>query len=119
MAKYKIPLEEKYKDVPHFELIKKDGVVNIPSIFMFTGGQTEYYPFLKACSDFNCTVHLTNEGIIIPPNEDDTVRCIKEMMYFQMMQCPQIVEQYIRFMLHRDEMSWDAVQGVHEPILTE
>lgn len=117
MAKRKIPLEEKYKDVPHYELIKKDGVVIIPSIFMFTGGQMEYYPFLKACSDFNCTVHLQNEGITITPGEDDTVRRIKEMMYFQMAACPEMVEQYLSFLLNSDKMSWDAVQGQHEAIL--
>lgn len=119
MAKCKIPLEEKYKDVPHYELIKKDGVVIIPSIFMFTGGQMEYYPFLKACSDFNCTVHLQNEGITIMPGEDDTVRRIKEMLYFQMAACPDMVEQYIRFALHKEEMVWEEAKGVHEPILKE
>ena len=33
--------------VPHDEVIKKDGTVVIPSIFMFKGGAGECYPFLK------------------------------------------------------------------------
>lgn len=117
MAKHKIPLEEKYKDVPHCELIQKDGVVNIPSIFMFTGLQTEYYPFLYACDAFNCTVHLQNDGITIKPGDDDMVMKLKEMLYFQMAARPEMVEQYLRFLLNRDKMTWEAVKGQHEPIL--
>lgn len=111
VARHKTPLEEMYKDVPHYELIQKDGVVNIPSIFMFTGGQQEYYSFLKACSDFNCTVNLQNEGISIAPNDDDPVRLIKEMIYFQMLTSPEMVGQYLRFMLNRDKMTWESVIG--------
>ena len=111
VARHKTPLEEMYKDVPHYELIQKDGVVNIPSIFMFTGGMTEYYSFLKACRDFNCTVNLQNEEISIAPNDDDPVRLIKEMIYFQMATRPEMAEQYLRFMLNRDKMSWESVTG--------
>ena len=111
VARHKTPLEEMYKDVPHYELIQKDGVVNIPSIFMFTGGMTEYYSFLKACGDFNCTVNLQNEGISIAPNDDDPTRLIKEMIYFQMASSPKLVEQYLRFMLNRDKMTWESVTG--------
>ena len=111
VARHKTPLEEKYKDVPHYELIQKDGVANIPSIFMFSGGMTEYYPFLKACSDFNCTVNLQNEGISIAPNDDDPARLIKEMIYFQVATSPELVEQYLRFMLNRDKMTWESVTG--------
>ena len=111
VARHKTPLEEKYKDVPHYELIQKDGVVNIPSIFMFTGGMTEYYSFLKACGAFNCTVNLQNEGISIAPNDDDPARLIKEMIYFQMLTSPEMVEQYLRFMLNRDKMTWESVTG--------
>ena len=111
VARHKTPLEEKYKDVPHYELIQKDGVVNIPSIFMFSGGMTEYYSFLKACSDFNCTVNLQNEEISIAPNDDDPVRLIKEMIYFQMASSPELVEQHLRFMLNRDKMTWESVTG--------
>lgn len=111
VARHKTSLEEKYKDVPHYELIQKDGVVNIPSIFMFTGGMTEYYSFLKACSAFNCTVNLQNEGISIAPNDDDPVRLIKEMIYFQMLTSPEMVEQYLRFLLNKDKMTWESVAG--------
>lgn len=120
MAKRKIPLEELYKDVPHFELIVKDGNIEIPSIFMFSGGMTEYYAFLQACREFNCTVYFKNEDMKInPTKESDTPRNIKEMLYFQMAVCPNMVEQYLRFLLNRDKMTWDMVQGQHEPILKD
>lgn len=104
--------------MPHYDLIQKDGAVNIPSIFMFTGGQTEYYTFLHACDAFNCTVHLQNEGITIKPGDDDIRRKLKEMLYFQMAACPEMVEQYLRFALNRDKMAWETAKGQHEPILT-
>lgn len=119
MAKKKTEAEliEFYKGVPHFDLIVKDGYIEIPSIFMFKECQMEYYPFLQACKEFNCTVRLANEDMTISPDDDDTIRHIKEMFYFQMVQCPQMVEQYIKYLLNKESMTWGNVQGVHEPIL--
>lgn len=108
--KKKMTLEEKYKDVPHFEIIKKDGYIEIPSIFMFQEGQSEYYPFLQACKEYNCTVRLVNEDITIKPDDEDMIRKVKEMLYFQMMQSPEIVENYIRYLLYKSSVSWDNVK---------
>ena len=119
LTKRKTTPEELYKDVPHYELIQKDGEVCIPSIFMFTGRQPEYYSFLHVCDAFNCTVHLQNEGITITPGDDDMRRKLKEMLYFQMATCPEMVEQYLRFLLNRDKMTWEAVKGQHEPLLSD
>lgn len=112
-------LNERYKSVPHFNVIVRDGTVEIPSIFMFEGGETEYYPFLQACQKMNCTVHLVNEGITIVPGENDMMRRVKEMLYFQMARSPEMVKQYLDYVLDRKRMSWDAVQHHHEPILKE
>lgn len=118
MAKHKIPLEELYKDVPHFELIVKDGRIEIPSIFMFSEGMTKYYAFLQACKEFNCTVYLKNENMTVTPDMESNIpRNIKEMLYFQMAACPEMVEQYLRFLLNSGKMSWDLVQGQHEAVL--
>lgn len=105
MAKEKTE-EEKYKDVPHYELIVKDGEITIPSIFMFSECHTEYYLFIHACSELNCTVHLENEGLTIKPGDDDMVRRVKELSYFQMAQCPKMVEHYLRYLLNQDKMKW-------------
>ena len=102
-------LLERYKDVPHFNLIIEDGYIEIPSIFMFEGGQEEYYPFLHACERLNCTVRFANEDIVKKPNESDISQQLKEMFYFQIARSPQIVEQYINFLFHRKEMNWDKV----------
>lgn len=112
-------LTKRYESVPHFGAIVKDGTVEIPSIFMFEGGETEYYPFLHACREMNCTVHLINENIMIAPGEDDMMRRVKEMLYFQMARSPEMVKQYLDYVLDRKRMSWDAVQHHHEPILKE
>lgn len=109
--------EERYKSIPHVELIEKDGSVTIPSIFMFRDGTEEYYSFLRVCRAYNCTVHFENENMTVPPTEGDIARNMKEMMYFQMASCPEMVEQYLRFLLNSDKMSWDAVEGQHEAIL--
>lgn len=112
-------LNERYKSVPHFDAIVKDGTVEIPSIFMFESGETEYYPFLQACRKMNCTVHLANEDITIAPGEDDMMRRIKEMLYFQMARSPEMVKQYLDYVLERKRMSWDSVQRQHNPISME
>lgn len=114
-----VELNERYKSVPHFNVIVRDGTVEIPSIFMFEGGETEYYPFLQACQKMNCTVHLVNEGITIVPGENDMMRRVKEMLYFQMARSPEMVTQYLNYALCGKRMTWDAVPGQHEPILKE
>lgn len=102
-------LTKRYGNVPHFSLIVRDGNIEIPSIFMFEGGRMEYYPFLRACEAYNCTVHLANENITIKPHDDDLIRHVKEAIYFQIAETPQIVEQYIKYLLNKESTSWDSM----------
>ena len=45
----------RFKDVTHFTLIKENGTITIPSVFMFKG---VYKPILKA----NAELILVNQG---------------------------------------------------------
>ena len=98
-----------YKSVPHFDLIVKDGYIEIPSIFMFEGGQEEYYSFLHACKQLNCTVRFVNENIIKKPSESSAYEQITEALYLQIAQSQQMIKEYINYLIHKDEMSWDKV----------
>lgn len=104
---------ERYKDVPHFDLIEENKPVVIPSIFMFESND-ELYPFLVACKDYNCKVFFENEKLIIPPN-GDFYNTMELFCYTVLMNCRKIGDDYIRYLGNLDKMNW--VKGVHEPIL--
>lgn len=104
---------ERYKDVPHFDLIRENEPVVIPSIFMFTSNE-ELYPFLAACSAYNSTVFFENEKMIIPPNEDLETK-LKLFSYATVMNCREIGDAYVRYLGNLAKMQW--VKGEHEPIL--
>lgn len=110
MTKY-----ERYKDVPHFNLIEENKPVVIPSIFMFTSHE-ELYPFLAACQAFNSTVFFENERMIVPPHADMMTE-LKVMCYVNVACCREIGDAYVRYLGNLAKMNW--VQGEHEPILTE
>lgn len=108
MTKY-----DKYKDVPHFDLIQENKPVVIPSIFMFTS-YDELYPFLSACKEYNSTVFFENERLVIPP-KDDINKTLEVFGYATVMSCREIGDAYVRYLGNLAKMKW--VQGEHEPIL--
>lgn len=110
-------MNEQYKEIPHSEFIEKDGEIVIPSIFMFSRGQADYFPFMQACRKLNCTVYFANENFTVSPTDESTETRVREMIYFQMAQLPDLVEQYLSFLLHSKDMKWEDVKGQHEPIL--
>ena len=95
--------------VPHDEVIKKDGTVVIPSIFMFEGGAKECYPFLKKCEDNNCTVRFKNEDLTIYPDGQDTVVSMKLIIYLAIAERRAFGNDFIRYLGNMDKMSWEAV----------
>lgn len=108
MTKY-----EKYKDVPHFNLLKENETIMIPSIFMFEGNE-ELYPFLAACEAYNCTVFFENEKLIIQSTEDWRNK-FELFCYTVVMNCRKIGDDYTRYLGNLAKMKW--VDGEHEPIL--
>lgn len=108
MTKY-----ERYKDVPHFELIEENKPVVIPSIFMFTSNE-ELYPFLAACKDYNCMVFFENEKLIVSPT-DDWQKTLEVFCYTVIMNYRKIGDDYVRYLGNLAKMQW--IEGEHEPIL--
>lgn len=95
---------ERYKDVPHFDLIRENESVVVPSIFMFES-HDELYPFLAACEAFNCTVFFENEKLIIPPKADVETK-IKLFCYAAVMNCREIGDAYVRYLGNLALMKW-------------
>lgn len=110
MTKY-----ERYKNMPHFDLIEENKLINIPSIFMFTS-YDELYPFLAACEAYNCKVFFENENITVLPEEDSIEKTMELFAYGVVMSCRKIGDDYVRYLSNLDKMNW--AKGIHEPILT-
>ena len=95
---------EMYRDVPHFDLIRENEPVVIPSIFMFESN-VELYPFLAACEAYNCTVFFENEKLIVPPKEDEVTR-VKVLCYAAVMTCREVGDAYVRYLGNLAQMKW-------------
>lgn len=101
MTKY-----EKYKDIPHFDLIKEGETIVIPSIFMFTKNE-ELYPFLAACKEYKCVVFFENEQLVVPPI-DDMAKTIEVFAYSTVISCRKIGDDYVRYLGNLARMQWEA-----------
>lgn len=99
--------QDKYKNVPHGELIVENGSITIPSIFMFTA-ITEMQDFLRSCKMLNCTVYFENENITVTP-VDDGIMAARLVSYGSVINFPKSVEDYINYLFHKDRMTWDNV----------
>ena len=94
----------------HVELIVKNGVVRIPSIFMF-----EYFDylmsFLNHAKKANCTVVFENERIEVEPMNDDAIIRAKIHAYSSVIACREIGNAYLRYLGDIDKMTWDNARG--------
>ena len=102
--------QERYENTPHFDLIVKNGSITIPSIFMFGKDTGGLFLFVSACRELNCTLRFENEDLTFDPKEFDSVANMKLTTYMGIMARPQFVENYIKYLFHKDEMSWDKVK---------
>jgi hypothetical protein len=101
MTKY-----ERYKDFPHFDLVRENETIVIPSIFMFNNNE-DFYPFLAACRDFKCTVFFENEQLTIPP-DGSIEKTIEVLCYAAIMNCRKIGDDYVRYLGNLARMQWEA-----------
>lgn len=108
MTKY-----ERCKDLPHFDLIRENQPIVIPSIFMFDSG-AELHSFLYACEQYSCKVFFLNEKLIIPPNHDLGTQ-LELLCYQTIIDRREIGDAYLRYLDNLDNMNWG--KGEHEPIL--
>lgn len=101
-------MDKKYKDVPHSELICTNGIVHIPSIFMFTGGCDELFPFLYACEKEKCVVVFDNEKITV--NQNGVYENIILSIYASIAENHKVGDDYLRYLGNLSEMKWDSVR---------
>lgn len=100
--------QDKYRNVPHGELIVENGIITIPSIFMFET-ITQVQSFLHSCKMLNCTVNFKNEGLTATPdNEVKTVYYLAG--YGGIMAHPKFAEDYIQYLFHKNDMTWENVR---------
>ena len=103
--------QERYSTAPHIDLIVENGSITIPSIFMFGKDTGGLFLFISACREMNCTLHFKNEELHFNPKEYDSVTNAKLTTYMGMMSTPEFAENYIRYLFHKDDMTWDKVKG--------
>lgn len=95
----------------HTELIVKNGVVRIPSIFMFENYE-ELTVFLNRARESICIVIFENEEIVVDPNRDNFEWRTKLLIYSNIIGNREIVNAYLRYLGDIDRMSWDNARGV-------
>ena len=100
--------QDKYRSVPHGELIIENGSITIPSIFMFSSA-IEMQDFVHSCKMLNCTVYFVNERITIIP-EDNGNMSARLAGYGAIIAKPEIAREYMTYLFYKDEMSWDDVE---------
>ena len=103
--------QDKYKNIPHGELIVENGSITIPSIFMFET-ITQVQSFLHSCKMLNCTVRFENEGMIATPDNYESTISYQLIGYGGIMAQPKFAEDYMKYLFHKDDMNWDNVKGV-------
>ena len=90
--------KKQYLKVPHSDLIVENGTTNISSVFEICGECDEFFSFLHACSELNCTVVFENEDITIRPGKLEMVDQLRLAAYTQIAQQPKLAEDYIRYL---------------------
>lgn len=101
--------QDKYRNVPHGELIVENGSITIPSIFMFET-ITQVQSFIHSCKMLNCIVRFENEDMTVTPADVDTFVCYYLAGYGGIMARPKFAEDYIKYLFHKDDMMWDNVK---------
>ena len=101
---------ERYSTVPHIDLIVEDGSITIPSIFMFGKDATGLFLFINCCRENNCIVTFENESLTIDPKEEVRNTNMVLQGYMSILSMPKIAEDYIKYLFHSKEMSWDDVK---------
>ena len=104
----KVNKYERFKNVPHFDLIIKNGEIKIPSIFMFDNCE-DLYSFLYACRKYNCIVCFENEDIKVEPDQDIS-NDIRVFAYTTVMSCREIGDAYIRYLGNIAKMKWELAE---------
>ena len=101
--------QEKYKNIPHGELIKENGSITIPSIFMFNS-IIEMKDFVHSCRMLKCTVYFKNEDMTVTP-VDDGIIDTRLTSYGCVINFPKAAEDYIKYLFRKDDVTWDKAES--------
>lgn len=105
----RIPLKEKYEDVPHVDIIEENGKITIPSVFMFTEGNGELFRFLEVCREAKCNVRFENENVTVLWDQRDLTVNLMLTIYMTIMEKPAIAMDYFNFLTNQKNMLWENV----------
>lgn len=96
------------ENTSHLDIIVKDGVVRIPSIFMFEDW-VDIDLFLVRAKQMNCLVIFENEDIVVDPKNNES--SLKIGIYRTIIAHKDIVNSYLRYLGSIEDMSWDNVEN--------
>ena len=91
------------ENTSHVDIIVKDGVVAIPSIFMFEDW-VDLDTFLNHAKKMNCIVVFENEDIEVVPNSNASN--LKIGIYKTIIADREIGNAYLRYLGNIDRMKW-------------
>lgn len=96
----------------HFDLIVKNGKIEIPSIFMFKNQNLELYEFLTQCRKMKCSIHFKNEDLFYDANNpyspDNTLINIYQLVITD----KNILKNYLNYLQNIDNMTWDKASDI-------
>ena len=95
----------------HIDILVKDGVVRIPSIFMFED-ILGLELVLNQARQMNCTVVFENEEFELPPHWENTDARFVYYVYRSIVSNRKIGNAYLRYLGNIDKMTWDKVEKV-------
>lgn len=95
-------MDKLIQDLPHFDLMRENETIEMFSVFDFTGGAEELFPFLYGCKHLNCTVVFKNEDITVRPSGDETsYQNLLLSFYAMIAKEPKIANDYIRYLSNK------------------
>lgn len=103
-------IHERYNTVPHIDLIIENGSITLPSIFMFEKDATGLFLFINCCRENNCVVTFENENLTIDPKGRVSNTNMVLQGYMNIISNPKFAEDYIKYLFHKDDMTWDKVK---------
>lgn len=95
-------MEKDISMFPHYEVIKENAKIKVPSIFMLKDAET-LFAFLMACGRWDCTVFFENENLTVNPKrsaEED----FELLLYMIIAKNGEIINQLYNFCTHSEKM---------------
>ena len=110
------PIDKKLYDLPYADFVRDNETITLRSVFDFTGGCDELFPFLYGCEQRNCTVVFENEGLTVAPKENDktNINVLLSMYAAFGMKDSKIAKDYIRYLC---KITFEYNEPTRKPVL--